>query len=66
MTDRLEQRIVELYVEGLSSRLVAVELGVAKSTVLRVLKAAGVPSPPTGAAVLIRRLTFRSTLPSKL
>ena len=46
VTDRLEQRIVELYATGWSSRLVANELGVAKATVLRVLKAAGVGVRP--------------------
>ncbi len=48
MTDRLEQQIVELYGHGWSSRSVARELGVAKATVLRVLKAAGVQVRPQG------------------
>lgn len=42
VTERLEQRIVELYGLGWSSRMVASELGVAKATVLRVLKSRGV------------------------
>jgi DNA invertase Pin-like site-specific DNA recombinase len=42
MTDSLEQRVVKLYGRGRSTRSVATELGIAKTTVLRVLKSRGV------------------------
>lgn len=40
--------MVQLYGSGMSSREVAEEVGVAKSTVLRVLQAAGVEVRPQG------------------
>jgi hypothetical protein len=40
--------MVELYVGGMDSQAVAEELGVAKSTVLRTLKARGVTVRPWG------------------
>lgn len=43
-----EAKICELYQQGMSSRRVAEEMGVAKSTVLRVLKAAKVEMRPWG------------------
>lgn len=46
VTRRMRGRIVELYEQGLSSRVVCVEVGVARSTVLRVLKEEGVKRRP--------------------
>ncbi len=46
--DKLEHRTVELYQQGLSTRLVAQEVGVARTTVLRILKARGVRVRPQG------------------
>ncbi len=48
MTDRVEHRTVELYELGLSTRQVAEQVGIAKTTVLRVLKARGVMVRPQG------------------
>lgn len=47
-SDRLE--IIELYASGLSTRSVAAQTRLAKTTVLNVLKRAGVPLRPRGAA----------------
>ena len=48
ITERDRDRMVELYERGMDSRGVAAELGVAKSTVLRTLKARGVDVRPWG------------------
>lgn len=42
MTDRLERRAVELYEQGLRIRAVAEDTGIARTTVLRILKSHGV------------------------
>lgn len=48
MRDRDRTRIVELYRTGMSSREVAAEVRLARSTVLRVLKEADVDVRPQG------------------
>jgi transposase-like protein len=48
VTDRLERQTVELYERGLSARAVAAEVGIARTTVLRILKSRGVNVRPAG------------------
>ena len=48
ITERQRDRMVELYEGGMDSQAVADEVGVAKSTVLRTLKARGVEIRPWG------------------
>jgi len=48
ITQRHRDQMVELYEGGMDSREVAAELGVAKSTVLRTLRARGVTVRPWG------------------
>lgn len=46
VTDGLERRTVELYEQGLSTRAVAEDTGIARTTVLRILKDRGVVMRP--------------------
>ncbi len=48
VTDTLEHQTVELYERGLSSRAVAAEVGIARTTVLRILKSRRVNVRPPG------------------
>jgi DNA-binding NarL/FixJ family response regulator len=48
VTRVIEQDIVKRYQAGQSTRRIAASLDIAKATVLRVLKSAGVPMRPTG------------------
>ncbi|WP_146082100.1 helix-turn-helix domain-containing protein [Rathayibacter sp. AY1A3] len=48
MTDRRSDRIIRLYAQGMSTREVAAQAAVVKSTVLRVLRDAGIEMRPRG------------------
>jgi len=48
VTDSLEQQVVMLYKEGLSTRAVAERTSIAKTTVLRILRSRGVEMRPAG------------------
>ncbi|MGT2424913.1 helix-turn-helix domain-containing protein [Amnibacterium kyonggiense] len=48
VTGRLSARVVELYMSGLSTRAVAEELGIGRTTVLSVLTNEGVTLRPRG------------------
>lgn len=49
VTEQLSTEIVRLYQAGQPSRLVAEELGISKSTVLKVLRSKAITARPTGA-----------------
>ncbi|MCW2655321.1 MAG: hypothetical protein QOE41_2074 [Mycobacterium sp.] len=48
ITARLRAEVVEHYMSGMSSRRVATTLGLGRTTVLEILKAAGVDTRPQG------------------
>ncbi len=49
ITKRIKDEVVELYTGGKSSRSVAEQVGIGRTTVLQVLKARGVDLRPRGA-----------------